>query len=175
MVQIDLTTSQEQTLTALVNHHRSADGPVKGQTIADDVDRSLGTVQNQMQSLAQLGLVEGHSGPEGGYVPTEQAYAALGRDPGAETESLTVARDFERLDVTVDGIRFTTVNHPEECRAQLHLQQSVGQFSVGQAVAAGPTPKHNLVVAGTIVAIDDTQNTLILDIAQVEAPVEPPE
>ncbi|WP_254271965.1 Rrf2 family transcriptional regulator [Haloarcula marina] len=174
MVQIDLTSSQEQSLTALVNRHRSEDGPVKGQTIADDVDRSLGTVQNQMQSLAQLGLVESLSGPDGGYLPTDLAYESLGRDPLGETETVTMAREFERIDVTVDRIRFTSVNHPDACRAQLHLQQSVNQFSVGQAVAAGPTPQFGLVVAGEIEAIDDTSNTLIVDIAQLEAPVEPP-
>ncbi|WP_276272677.1 TrmB family transcriptional regulator [Haloarcula litorea] len=175
MVQIELTSSQEQTLTALVNRYRADDGPVKGQTVADDVDRSLGTVQNQMQSLAQLGLVDSLSGPEGGYVPTELAYDALDRDPIAETETVTLAREYERIDVTVDRITFKSVHHPEACRAQLHLQQSVADFTEGQAVAAGPTPNHHLVVAGTVEAVDDTSNTLIVDVAQVEAPVEPPE
>lgn len=175
MVQIDLTTSQEQTLTALVNQHRPGDGPVKAQAIADSVDRSLGTIQNQMQRLAQLGVVEGVSGPAGGYEPTEMAFQALGRDPLAETAAVTLAHDYERLDVTVDQITFTSVHHPENCRAELHLQQSVADFSVGQAVAAGPTPLASLVVAGTVEAIDDTSNTLILDIAQLKAPVEEPE
>jgi len=175
MVQIDLTTSQEQTLTALVNQHRPGEGPVKAQAIAEAVDRSLGTIQNQMQRLAQLGVVEGVSGPAGGYEPTELAFQALGREPLAETAAVTVAHDYERLDVTVDQITFTSVHHPESCRAELHLQQSVAEFSVGQAVAAGPTPLSGLVVAGTIEAIDDTSNTLILDVAQLEAPVEEPE
>jgi len=175
MVQIDLTTSQEQTLTALVNQHRPGEGPVKAQAVADTVDRSLGTIQNQMQRLAQLGVVEGTSGPAGGYEPTELAFQALGREPLAETEAVTVAHDYERLDVTVDRLTFKSVHHPESCRAELHLQQSVADFSVGQAVAAGPLPLSGLVVAGTIQAIDDTSNTLILDIAKLEAPVEAPE
>ena len=175
MVQIDLTTSQEQTLTALVNHHRPADGPVKAQTVADAVDRSLGTIQNQMQRLSQLGVVEGVSGPAGGYEPTDLAYQALDREPLDETEAVTVAHDYDRLDVTVDQIRFTSVHHPDSCRVELHLQQSVDGFAVGQAVAAGPTPLSGLVVAGTIEAIEDTTNTLILDVAQLKAPVEPPE
>jgi len=175
MVQIDLTTSQEQTLTALVNQHRPGEGPVKAQVVADEVDRSLGTIQNQMQRLAQLGVVEGVSGPAGGYEPTEMAFEALGREPLAETAAVTVAHDFERLDVTVDRLTFKSVHHPENCRAELHLQQSVADFSVGQAVAAGPLPLSGLVVAGTIEAVDDTSNTLILDIAKLEAPVEEPE
>jgi len=173
MVQIDLTTSQEQTLTALVNHYR--DGPVKAQTVADAVDRSLGTIQNQMQRLSQLGVVEGVSGPAGGYEPTDLAYQALDREPLDETEAVTVAHDYDRLDVTISRIGFKSVHHPDSCRVELQLQQSVGEFSIGQAVAAGPTPLSGLVVAGTIEAIDDTKNTLILDVAQLEAPVEPPE
>ena len=175
MVQIDLTTSQTQTLTALVNKHHPEDGPVKAQIVADEVGRSLGTIQNQMQRLAQLGVVEGVSGPTGGYVPTDLAFEALGRETLAETEAVTVAHDYERLDVTVDQISFKSVHHPESCRVELHLQQSVDGFSVGQAVAAGPTPLSGLVVAGTIEGIDDTSNTLILSIASLEAPVEPPE
>lgn len=175
MVEIELTPSQERTLTALVNRHRPGEGPVKAQAVADEVDRSLGTIQNQMQRLSQFGVVEGVSGPSGGYKPTELAFQALGREPIAESESLTVARDYERLDVTIDEIGFKSVHHPESCRVELHLQQSVGEFDVGQPVAAGPTPLSGLVVAGRIEAIDDTTNTLILDVAQLEAPVEPPE
>jgi len=175
MVQIDLTTSQEQTLTALVNQHSPGDGPVKAKTVADEVDRSLGTIQNQMQRLAQLGVVEGVSGPAGGYEPTELAFQALDREPLDESADVTVAHEYERLDVTIDQISFKSVHHPESCRVELHLQQSVADFDIGQAVAAGPTPLSGLVVAGTIEAIDDTTNTLILDIAQLEAPVEPPE
>lgn len=175
MVQLDLTTSQEQSLTALVNQHRPGEGPVKAQSVADAVDRSLGTVQNQMQQLSQFGVVEGVSGPAGGYKPTELAYEALGREPLDESEELTVAHDYDRLDITIDRISFKSVHHPESCRVELHLRQSVGEFEVGQAVAAGPTPSSGLVVAGTVEAIDDTKNTLILDVAQLEAPVEPPE
>jgi len=174
MVQIDLTTSQEQSLTALVNQHRPGEGPVKAQAVADAVDRSLGTVQNQMQQLSQFGVVEGVSGPAGGYKPTELAYRTLGREPLDETEALTVARDYERLDVTIDRIRFKSVHHPESCRVELHLRQSISDFEIGQPVAAGPTPLSGLVIAGTVEAVDDTKNTLILDVAELEAPVEPP-
>ena len=175
MVQIDLTPSQTQSLTALVNRYHPGEGPVKAQIVADEVGRSLGTIQNQMQRLAQLGVVEGVSGPAGGYRPTDLAFQALDRTPLDDSEAVTVAHDYDRLDVTVDQIRFTSVHHPETCRVELHLQQSVDDFSVGQPVAAGPTPLSGLVVAGNIEGIDDTTNTLILDVAELEAPVEPPE
>lgn len=174
MVDIELTPSQEQSLTALVNLHDPEAGPVKAKAVADEVDRSLGTIQNQMQRLSQFGVVEGVSGPAGGYEPTDLAYQTLGREPLDETAGMTLAHDFERLDVTVDRITFKSVHHPENCRAEVHLQQSIDGFSVSQAVAVGPTPQAGLVVAGTIEAIEDTANTLILDVAELEAPVEPP-
>jgi predicted transcriptional regulator len=174
MATIDLTTSQRQTLTALVNSYRPDDGPVKAQTVAEHVDRTLGTVQNQMQRLSQLGVVDGVSGPSGGYKPTELAYEVLDREPVDDSADLTLAHGYDRVDVTVDEIRFTNVHHPESCRARIHLQQSVDQFSVGQAVAVGPTPMAKLVVAGEIEAVDDTTNTLLLEVAQIEAPVDQP-
>jgi len=127
-----------------------------------------------MQQLSQFGVVEGVSGPAGGYKPTELAFEALGREPLEETEALTVAHDYDRLDVTIDRISFKSVRHPENCRVELHLRQSVSDFAVGQPVAAGPTPLSGLVVAGTVKAVDATKNTLILDVAELEAPVEPP-
>ncbi|WP_284010938.1 TrmB family transcriptional regulator [Haloarcula pelagica] len=175
MVQIELTSSQQRTLTALVNRHQSADAPVKGRVIADEIDRNLGTVQNQMQSLAALGLVESVSGPSGGYEPTDLAYEAIGRDRTDDAESVTLAREYERVDVTVEEINLTGVHHPEKCQARVHLQDSVAQFDVGQAVALGPTPVAGLVVAGTVKAVDTTNNQLVVDVAQLEAPVEPPE
>lgn len=175
MANIDLTTSQRQTLTVLVNNHQPGAGPVKAQAIAEDVDRTLGTVQNQMQRLSQLGVVDGVSGPSGGYKPTKLAYHVLDREPLAESTDLILAHGYDRIDVTVDRITFKSVHHPDSCRAQIHLQQSVDAFSVGQAVAVGPTPVSKLVVAGEIEAIDGTTNTLILEIARIEAPVSPPE
>lgn len=175
MAQIDLTTSQRQTLAALVNSYRPGDGPVTAETVAENVDRTLGTVQNQMQQLSQLGVVEGVSGPTGGYKPTKRGYAVLDREPVDDSTDLILARGYDRVDITVDEISFTHVHHPDSCRAHIHLQQSVAEFSIGQAVAIGPTPLSKLVVAGEIEAIDDTRNTLILDIAQIEAPVDPRE
>jgi predicted transcriptional regulator len=174
MATIDLTTSQQQTLTALVNNYQPGEGPVKTQTVAENVDRTTGTVQNQMQRLSQLGVVEGVSGPSGGYKPTKIAYEVLDREPVDDSTDLTLAHGYDRIDVTVDEIRFTNVHHPDTCRARIHLQQSVEQFSVGQPVAVGPTPLSKLVIAGEIEAVDGTTNTLLLEIAQIEAPVDQP-
>ena len=39
---------------------------IKGEEIADIMNRNPGTIRNQMQSLRSLGLVKGVPGPRGG-------------------------------------------------------------------------------------------------------------
>src|SRR6056297_540113 len=77
MSSIELTPSQQNILQELVNLYRESEKAVKGEDIADRVDRNPGTIRNQMQSLKALQLVEGVPGPKGGYKPTANAYEAL--------------------------------------------------------------------------------------------------
>jgi predicted transcriptional regulator len=70
MSSIELSPSQRQILSALVNLHGEHEQAVKGEQIAEEVDRNPGTIRNQMQSLKALQLVEGVPGPKGGYKPT---------------------------------------------------------------------------------------------------------
>jgi len=77
MSSIELTSSQKSILTALINLYGEREDAVKGEAIADEVDRNPGTIRNQMQSLKALQLVEGVPGPKGGYKPTSNAYEAL--------------------------------------------------------------------------------------------------
>ena len=62
---MDLTTVQRDILTALINIHRVEGRAVKGEEIAELIDRNPGTIRNQMQSLKALNLVEGVPGPKG--------------------------------------------------------------------------------------------------------------
>lgn len=77
MSTVDLGTAQTNILSALIEIYSAENTPVKGETIADRVDRNPGTIRNQMQSLKSLQLVEGVPGPKGGYKPTEKAYNTL--------------------------------------------------------------------------------------------------
>ncbi|MBV0903204.1 Rrf2 family transcriptional regulator [Haloarcula salina] len=175
MVSIDLNNSQRTMLTTLVNKYQQTGEAVTGEKIAEEIDRNPGTVRNQMQSLTSLGLVEGIPGPTGGYKPTPEAFDAIDRQQLDEAESVIVARDFDRVDVTVEEINLTSVHHPELCRARVHLQHSVQQFEEGQPVILGPTPISKLVIAGTVEAVDESNSEILLDIAKIEAPVEDPE
>lgn len=171
MVQIDLTSRQRSILTELVNEYQETESPVTAKQLAEALDRDAGTLRNQMQSLTSLGLAEGIPGPKGGYEPTATAYDVLDRDQLEDPETVTLARDFDRVDATVDEIEFTNVHHPETCRARVRFQQSLRDLSEGDEVAIGPTPVSDLVLAGIVVAVDESVNKVILDVAQLEAPL----
>ncbi len=175
MSSIELTSSQQTILTALVNLHRQTDEPVKGEDIAAEVDRNPGTIRNQMQSLKALQLVEGVPGPKGGYKPTAGAYEALDVQRMDEPAEVRISRDGEQLPgLNVEQINLSSVHHPELCRAEVYVQGSVSDFEEGDEVAVGPTPLSKLVVRGEVDGIDDTSNSLVLRISGMEAPAERP-
>ena len=176
MSSIELTPSQRTILTALVNLHRESEDAVKGEDIADEVDRNPGTIRNQMQSLKALQLVEGVPGPKGGYKPTATAYEALDvqqMDTVAEVELHHNGEEVE--EANVEEISLTSVHHPDLCRAEIHLRGSVRDFHEGDDVTVGPTPLSKLVVEGTLDGKDDTHHILILKISGMEAPAEQPD
>ena len=48
MSSIELTPSQKSILTALTNLHRQVEDTVKGEQIAEEVNRNPGTIRNQI-------------------------------------------------------------------------------------------------------------------------------
>lgn len=167
---IELSDIQKQVLTALVTAHRSADYPIKADTVASAVDRAPGSVRNVMGRLSDLGLVEGTRGPAGGYEPTDRAFEAIDRVPGEDGDTVTVAYGSERLDVAVERVELLGVHHPDQCRARIHLRRSVHRFHTGDPVAVGPTPVGGLLLAGEIVATHPSDGQLVVDVAQMETP-----
>jgi len=176
MSSIELTSSQKTILTALINLHRETEDAVKGEDIAEEVDRNPGTIRNQMQSLKALQLVEGVPGPKGGYKPTANAYEALDVDQMDEPAAVPLLHNGEPVDTAnVGEIDLSSVHHPDLCRAEIHVQGSVREFHEGDEVRVGPTPLSKLVVDGTVDGKDDTDNILILRIDDMRAPAEQPE
>ncbi|OYR40199.1 TrmB family transcriptional regulator [Halorubrum sp. Ib24] len=176
MSSIELTSSQKSILTALINLYGEQEDAVKGEAIAEEVDRNPGTIRNQMQSLKALQLVEGVPGPKGGYKPTSNAYEALDIQRMDEPADVPIFHEGEEVTgVNVDGIDLSSVHHPELCRAEIHVQGSVRSFHEGDSVTVGPTPLSKLVIDGTVDGKDDTANILILRIDDMRAPDEPAE
>ena len=175
MSSIELTPSQKKILRALTNLHKETEDAIKGEDIAEQVDRNPGTIRNQMQSLKALQLVEGVPGPKGGYKPTAAAYEALEIQQMDEPASVPIDHDGEGLDgIIVEEIDLSSVHHPELCRAEIHLQGSMSTIHEGDSVRVGPTPLSKLVIEGTVDGKDDTNNILILQIDEMIAPAEQP-
>ena len=172
MSSIELTTSQRSILQELVNLYRESESAVKGEEIAAEVNRNPGTIRNQMQSLKALQLVEGVPGPKGGYRPTATAYDALQMEQMDDAADVPLAHNSEAVPkANVEQIDLTSVHHPEECRAKVRLRGSISGFSKGDSVTVGPTPLSKLRIGGTVEGKDDTNNSLILTIDDMRAPV----
>ncbi|GAB6878667.1 Rrf2 family transcriptional regulator [Halorubrum gandharaense] len=175
MSSIELTSSQKTILTALINLYGEQEDAVKGEDIAEEVNRNPGTIRNQMQSLKALQLVEGVPGPKGGYKPTANAYEALDIQRMDEPADVPLQHNGELMaGINVDGIDLSSVHHPELCRAEIHVQGSVRDFHEGDSVTVGPTPLSKLQIEGTVDGKDDTSNVLILRIDEMRAPAEEP-
>ncbi|MFB6141993.1 MAG: HTH domain-containing protein [Halorientalis sp.] len=176
MSSIELTPSQKNILQELVNLYRDSESAVKGEDIAEKVNRNPGTIRNQMQSLKALQLVEGVPGPKGGYKPTATAYDALQIQNMDQAAKVPLSHDGEPVeDANVEEIDLTSVHHPENCRAEIKLQGSLADYSEDETVTVGPTPLSKLQIIGTIAGKDDTNNKLILTIDDMRAPAEQPE
>ena len=176
MSSIELTSSQKTILRALVDLYTQREEAVKGEDIAEEVNRNPGTIRNQMQSLKALQLVEGVPGPKGGYKPTVNAYEALEVQQLESAAEVPVIHDGENVpDANVQEIDLSSVHHPDLCRAEIHLRGSVRDFHEGDKVKVGPTPLSKLVIEGTLDGKDDTNNILILKIDTMIAPAEEPE
>ena len=176
MSSIELTPSQKNILQELINLYRESESAVKGEDIADRVDRNPGTIRNQMQSLKALQLVEGVPGPKGGYKPTATAYDALQIQELDQAADVPLFHNGELVpEANVEQIDLTSVHHPEACRAEISLRGSLADFQEGDKVTVGPTPLSKLQIIGTLEGKDDTNNSLVLTIDDMQAPVEEPE
>lgn len=173
MTDIDLSAAQRTVLDTLVDLHQVSDAPVKGEVIAERVDRNPGTIRNQMQSLRSLDLVDGVPGPRGGYRPTSNAYDVLGRDRIDDPADVPLVHEGERVeDATVQEIELVHVDHPEQCRARVHVGGPVSGVRSGDSVVLGPTPVEGLLVDGTVVGTTDRSNALIIAVDRMTAPAD---
>jgi predicted transcriptional regulator len=170
MSSIELNPSQKTILTALVNLHDGTEDAIKGETIADEVDRNPRTIRNQMQSLKALQLVEGVPGPKGGYKPTANAYNALDVQKLDEAAEVPLFQNDEPVqDANIEQISLRSVHHPELCRAEIHIQGSLNDFHAGNTVRVGPTPLSHLVIEGQVDSKDETNSILVLQIQAMQA------
>lgn len=165
---MELTPIQKDILIALINLQRESGRAIKGEEIAEIINRNPGTVRNQMQSLKALALVEGVPGPKGGYKATGNAYEALNITLMEEEAQVPIYKNGEMVNgATVAELSFTTVRHPDLCHAMIKVLGDIRNFQQGDKVQMGPTPVNRLIVRGDIVGRDDTDNSLVFSINEM--------
>ena len=166
-----LTSVQKEILQTLINLYQSSDGKsIKGEDIAEVMNRNPGTIRNQMQSLRSLSLVKGVPGPRGGYKPTIEAYHSLNISISDKETKVPIYRNDERLkDISVAKIEFTSVPQPGECEAAIKVLGSIKDLNLGDMIRIGPTPVNNLGIMGEIVGRDDMDNILLVDTTTIRS------
>ncbi len=166
-----LTSVQKEILQTLINLYQSSDGKsIKGEDIAEVMNRNPGTIRNQMQSLRSLGLVKGVPGPRGGYKPTIEAYHSLNISISDKEAKVPIYKNDERLNnISVAKIEFTSVPQPGECEAAIKVLGSIKDLNLGDTIKIGPTPVNNLGIMGEIVGRDDMDNILLVDTTTIRS------
>lgn len=165
---MDLTPVQRDILTALINIHRREGRAVKGEEIAELIDRNPGTIRNQMQSLKALNLVEGVPGPKGGYKATGTAYEALSIENAGDVVEVPVIKNGVTLDgATASEIVFNKVMQSHECSGIVRIIGNIREFNIGDQIEVGPTPVNRLYIRGTVTGRDDTMSRIIFHIDEM--------
>ncbi len=170
-MELELTQIQKDILYALITLYKNKKGgSVKGEEIAELINRNPGTVRNQMQALRSLGLVEGVPGPKGGYRPTSKAYELLSITKYEEAIKVPViVNDEIQEDLSAEEIIFPTISHPKICQARVRIIGNIKRINPNDRVVIGPTPVNELMIYGKVVGRDDTNNMIVMDIEKILA------
>jgi predicted transcriptional regulator len=165
---MELTSVQRDILTALINIYRLEGRAIKGEEIAELIDRNPGTIRNQMQSLKALNLVEGVPGPKGGYKATGAAYEALNIDATGDSDVVPVLRNRILVEgASANEIVFNNVMHSTKCGGVIRIIGNIRDFNIGDEVEVGPTPVNKLYLRGNVVGRDDTMSRLIINVTEM--------
>jgi predicted transcriptional regulator len=121
-----------------------------------------------MQSLEALNLVQGVSGPKGGYKATIFAYEALNLDGTDDTIVVPITRNGVEVDgATASEIVFNKVMKSHRCNGTVRIIGNVKDFDVGDKIRIGPTPVNKLYVGGVVENRDDTMSRLIFHVTEI--------
>ncbi len=160
---MDLSLIQKDILITLITLYHQQSHSIKGEEIADMIQRNPGTVRNQMQSLKAIGLVDGVPGPKGGYIPTETAYRELNLNTAGVDYDVKISRDGQEVKgAHVQEIDFTTLCHPDVCHAVIKLVGSSKIFNIGDQITIGPTPVNKLLIRGEVFGKDEAKQSLLI-------------
>jgi transcriptional regulator len=165
---MELAPIQKDIIIALINLQRQKDMAIKGEKIAEVIQRNPGTIRNQMQLLKALGLVEGVPGPKGGYKPTGSAYDALHIQQLKNESVVPLYRNNMVVNnATAAEISFKTIRNPDACDGVVRVIGSTKDFVMGDKFQIGPTPVNHLIIRGEVTGRDDTTNSILFNINEM--------
>jgi predicted transcriptional regulator len=165
---MDLSLIQKDILITLITLYHQHSHSIKGEDIAEMIQRNPGTVRNQMQSLKAIGLVDGVPGPKGGYIPTALAYRELNLNVGGGDYDVIISRNGEVIrGANVQEIDFTTLCHPDVCHAVIKLVGSAKLFEIGDQITIGPTPVNKLLIRGEVFGKDEARQALLISTSEM--------
>jgi predicted transcriptional regulator len=165
---MDLSLIQKEILITLITLYHQHSHPIKGEEIAEVLNRNPGTVRNQMQALKAIGFVDGVPGPKGGYNPTALAYRELNLSNLDQEATVPILRNGEPVPgMRVTEIDFTTLCHPDLCHAMVKVGGSVKTFEIGEEITIGPTPVNKLIIRGEVYGKDEVQQSVLISISEM--------
>ncbi|MGB7789091.1 CBS domain-containing protein [Methanoregula sp.] len=165
---MDLSLIQKDILITLITLYHKQSHSIKGEDIANMIQRNPGTVRNQMQALKAVGLVDGVPGPKGGYIPTGLAYKELNLSMSEGDYDVKISRNGDEVPgVNVQEIDFTTLCHPDVCHALIKLVGSAKLFEIGDQITIGPTPVNKLLIRGEVFGKDESRQALLITTSEM--------
>lgn len=159
-----ITIVYKESLMALVDLYEKKKNTIRGDEIAKVLDKSPGTIRNQMQTLRALGYVEGIPGPRGGYKPSLKAYEAINMEKKDVVIEVPVYQDGEKIEgMQIQKISFTDVGNPKKCAARISVSGNTKKISDNAILKIGPTPINKIMLNGRVIGRDDTNKEILLE------------
>jgi len=153
----------KEILGGLVTIHERKKGYIKGEEIAALLNKTAGTIRNQMQTLRALGYVDGVPGPNGGYVPTLKAYEALRLEKSEYFIEVPIYQNNEKIEgMILEQIIFSNVSDPKECRSTIKVLGDTSKIHEHSILKVGPTPINKIVIVGEVIGRNDVDKEVLL-------------
>ncbi len=158
-----ISTVYKEILGGLITIHEKKKGSIKGEEIAALLNKTAGTIRNQMQTLRALGYVDGIPGPKGGYIPTLKAYEALRFEQSEYFIEVPIYQNNEKVDgMIVEQIIFSNVSDPKACRCTIRILGDTSKIHEHAMLKVGPTPINKIIVVGVVIGRNDADKEILL-------------
>ncbi|HIE34403.1 MAG TPA: CBS domain-containing protein [Candidatus Altiarchaeales archaeon] len=159
---------QREILDALIRLYERKKTAIKGEDISELLNRSPGTVRNQMQTLRALGYVDGVPGPRGGYTPAIKAYEALDLEPVEKPVVVPIFKNGKKIEgLSAYKIIFVKIPDPTECKAIITVKGESKKIRNGDIIKVGPTPTNHVIIKGEVTGRDDIKREILVDIHSI--------